>query len=138
MNPGFIQIGSFILYPANKDDRRIIYEYNDYDNDFSIQYFIIVGVEPIGLHAHDSKEENFIITKGSGYVLTQLSHKGQFVYRNQGFIRTNLRTGSLMRIIPNDAHTFYLLPGSEMMCHSSKAFNPNKPDIASCNWLRIK
>jgi len=132
-----MNVGSRVLILVHFDHRRTIYENNDVANNSSIQGFKIFGTSPLGLHAHARKTEYFHILRGGGIILLQLSHNGQPVHSEDKPEKRKLRPGSSIFVPKNMAHTFYLELGTEMICFSSKAFDPNDMDMVSCPWLKL-
>jgi mannose-6-phosphate isomerase-like protein (cupin superfamily) len=108
---------------VHEDARRAISEFNTEDWDFSIQQFKIKEKIPLGNHYHAKKDEIFVILKGSGQVTTQ---KREVPESRETF---DLKTGSVVYVPKNMAHTFVLEPESEMICFSTKAFD--KDDMYS-------
>jgi len=106
---------------VHEDARRTIREYNA--PGFSIQFFEVKASDvPLGKHAH-AKSETFTILKGSGFVLTCPVDKAG---NPTGEIKKKtLGAGSVVHVEPFMAHTFYLVPGSQMHNYSSKPFDQN-------------
>ncbi len=120
-----------VIY-AHEDERRKIEECNA--DGFSVQMFTVkVSDIPLGLHAHGKKSEVFTILEGDGEVLTcPVSPTG----KQTGEIeRIAVSAGSVVRIPPFVAHTFYLAPGSRMHCFSSAPFDPAAQDMIPCKFL---
>ena len=109
-----------VLTLAHEDTRRRIEEYNG--SDFSVQLFEIYTEIPLGNHYHKRKTETFIILVGGGRLLLQ--HMSGGVVEEKRLAR-----GDVIRMSPLVAHTFFLTPGSQMVCYSSVPFDPNDMDM---------
>lgn len=117
---------------VHSDERRRISEFNG--SNCSVQKFLIFSDNlPLGRHFHRNKAETFVILKGGGVVLLcDTDHEGN----RFGEVRHHdLYQHSVIVIEPRTAHTFYLTPGTEMLCHSSTPFDPDQPDMYVTNWL---
>ncbi len=115
---------------VHADARRAISEFNSPTGGFSIQSFIVTADElPLGNHFHNDKEETFVILEGGGKVLlAQVNEDGQPIQ----IAIYSLEAGSVVKVCPRTAHTFFLKPGSRMICFSSKAFDENNKDMIPC------
>jgi mannose-6-phosphate isomerase-like protein (cupin superfamily) len=102
---------------VHEDARRAISEFNTDDWGFSVQQFRIKEKIPLGNHYHKRKDEIFVILKGSGHVILQK------VGESKVKETILLKTGSVIYVPKNMAHTFVLEPDSEMICFSTKAFD---------------
>ncbi len=107
--------------PSKPDPRRDIREFNG--EQFAVQLFEIKASDlPLGKHAHAKKFEVFTILEGGGLLLTcRVDGKGNQLRELENH---NLVAGSVVRLEPYTAHTFYLAPGSKMHCYSSAPFDP--------------
>lgn len=118
---------------ASTDDRRDIWELNSPELGFSIQYFVIKARIPLGKHAHTDKSEVFKVITGSGKLLTCPVSKDE---KQAGKTAVELlHDGSVIYIPPHLAHTFYLEPGTTMICFSSSRFDPKNMDFTPYPWL---
>ena len=113
---------------VHKDARRAIYEMNF--EDCSIQGFAIKDRLALGKHAHRVKTEVFKIVAGEGVVLTvPLKDAGEMC----GVPTTTpIKAGDIVHIKPLTGHTFYLKPGSKMICFSSEPFDEANQDFLPC------
>lgn len=106
---------------VHEDARRAIHECNAPDAGFSVQRFMIKERLALGKHAHARKSETFVIIRGSGIVLTSpVRADGRAILP---VARDEISSGSVVYVGPHLAHTFYLTPGSEMICFSSAPFD---------------
>ena len=115
----------------HEDARRAIYEFNSNDG-FSIQYFHVYNcLDPLGKHAHAKKSETFTIITGGGHVIIcPVDAKGNQL----GEVECKeVKKGSIIHIPPYIAHTFYLLPETEMHAVSSMGFD--ETDFIKTPWL---
>jgi dTDP-4-dehydrorhamnose 3,5-epimerase-like enzyme len=116
---------------AHKDPRRAIYEFGLGEMG-SLQYIIVspnAGKNVIlGQHYHTTMEaEVFIIMKGGGVLYTQLlNEQGNPV---AGKTERLLGTGDRVVILPLMAHTFALLPDTEISILRSRPWDPQNPDL---------
>lgn len=114
--------------PRMNDERREIHELNNPWGNWSIQAFRIKADNlPLGNHFHERKTEVFIIL--SGKVEKLIFARGKDLSGRKEL--TDLGPGTLIVIPPGWAHTFYMTPGSEMLCFSDAAFDPNNMDMFS-------
>lgn len=112
-----------LVVPVHEDARRIISGCNANEVDFSIQRFVIKKEGPLGNHYHKEKDEVFVIVKGSGRVILQhvdFNNLDNYTDAKIFF----LKEGSVVYVSPYTAHTFMLRSGSEMICFSTRVFNP--------------
>jgi oxalate decarboxylase/phosphoglucose isomerase-like protein (cupin superfamily) len=125
-----LQTGTITL--AHQDDRRAVSEFNG--QDMSIQVFEVFASDlPLGRHFHRRKRETFLIQEGSGEVLLcEADTDGNSVGQPK---TVKLESGSVVVVDPMMAHTFYLAPGTKMVCFSSAPFNPDDMDLNATNWL---
>lgn len=123
---------------AHSDHRRTIFEANCPEEGFSLQGFDVKFRLPLGKHFHEGKHETFKILAGSGFV---------FLYRIDYFSeqidpakiqRLQLTAGSVVHVPPMTAHTFYLEPGSRMICFSTEAFDEKNKDMCAFSELEEK
>lgn len=115
---------------AHSDTRRAISEWNGPDR--SVQGFEIFNCpDPLGKHFHRNKEEVFIITEGGGTLL--LCNVDKDGNRGGDVSEVILTEGSVVVIKPFTAHTFYLEPGTKMLCYSTAPFDPS--DMPPTPWL---
>jgi hypothetical protein len=115
---------------AHEDERRALNEFNS--NDFRVQIFEFKDSErPGGKHAHAKFFEVFTILKGGGFVLTcQVDASGK---QMSPIKRHNLAVGSVARMEPFTAHTFYLKRGTKLHCYASAAYDPT--DFIKADFL---
>lgn len=118
---------------AHEDYRRIIRDYTDPNNKYSIQHFLIKESIPLGNHFHKRKFEIFKIIEGIGTLFTaKITRKDH----NIGLMQKLLLTpGDVVKIPPYFAHTFVLNAGSKMICYSSKPFDQANTDMAPCRLI---
>jgi len=120
-----MKIESGQLKLVHGDIRRSIFEYNG--EDFSIQKFDIHQECSLGDHFHRNKSETFVLIEGAGFVLFKpLNSDGVSSDEVQ---RHELFPGSVFRLPPLTAHTFFLKAGSKMVCYSSAKFDSNNTDM---------
>jgi dTDP-4-dehydrorhamnose 3,5-epimerase-like enzyme len=103
------------------DARRSISEATD-DASFSVQVFeVFDGTKPLGNHYHpEGKTETFILFKGGGKVFSYaVDTAGQKVGE---VVEHSLIAPAVIHIPPWNVHTFYLDPGSTLLCFSSREF----------------
>lgn len=105
--------------PKMDDDRRTIHEDDREEDRCSIGAFLIKqsGL-PLGNHYHDWKTEVFIILSGEGDLITADRNGEHRRERPVG-------PGDVVVMPPGVAHTFFLIPGSEMLCYSTERFDPS-------------
>lgn len=117
---------------VHADERRVISEFNG--TDMSVQAFEVFASDlPLGKHFHRRKREVFIIQEGTGQVLlAPVDIDGNCAGAVE---KISLQNGTVIVIDPWMAHTFYLEPGTKMVCVSSAPFNPDDMDMSPANWL---
>jgi oxalate decarboxylase/phosphoglucose isomerase-like protein (cupin superfamily) len=111
------------LEVVSEDKRRIIKESSD-NKSFSVQHFVVSADSlPLGNHYHpEGKTETFVILKGGGKVLIYpVNQNGEKI---GDVVEHRLQAMTVIHIPPYNVHTFYLTPGSEMVCASSREFRP--------------
>jgi dTDP-4-dehydrorhamnose 3,5-epimerase-like enzyme len=110
-----------ILKRVHEDDRRVIFEF-DKGSNFSVQLFQVKATDlPLGKHAHGKKTETFTLIAGNGYVLIcRVDEAGNQIGTVE---RHELTGGSVVRVEPLEAHTFYLAPKSVLHNYSSTPFD---------------
>lgn len=115
---------------ANSDhNRRTIFEVNCPIEGFSLQGFDVKARLPLGKHFHEKKHETFKILAGGGIVfLYPVSYIGEQIDPAK-IQRLQLTAGSVVHMPPMTAHTFYLEPGSRMVCFSTAAFDEENKDM---------
>ncbi len=132
--PASVTVGvegvSVVLPRVSADARRSIYE-TPYQSGV-LQFFHIHGANlPLGKHYHREKTEVFTIVTGGGQLcLCTVDAAG---VQSGEIVIMALRPASVVPIVPHVAHTFYLEPGSEMLCVSSLPFDAD--DMPGTPWL---
>jgi hypothetical protein len=77
--------------------------------------------KPLGLHAHADKTEIFTIIEGGGTLLACLvNSSGQPLEERKVY---GVSPETVIKIPPFTAHTFYLRPGTKLVCCSSAPFD---------------
>lgn len=106
--------------PKMDDERRTIHEEDDEGAGTSTQAFLVKsGGLPLGNHSHNNKVEVFFLLCGEVERLITLSlgeEKKEF---------SHIPSGSMIVMPPGVVHTFFLSPGSRMLCYASERFDPN-------------
>lgn len=111
---------------VHQDERRAISECNLPSG--SIKGFRVTSDKlPLGNHYHMRTTEVFLITEGTGTVVSQLVDKegkpiGDIEY-------TTVKEGDVVQVEPYTAHTFFLSPGSKMICMADQPFDQNDQDM---------
>ncbi|MDP3935056.1 MAG: hypothetical protein Q8Q46_02495, partial [Candidatus Giovannonibacteria bacterium] len=112
-------------------------EFNAPEYGFSVQKTEVLATNlPIAVHAHARKSETFVIIKGGGFVLAAKVDKTGKLLENPK--KTLLKIDSVVYFPPLAGHTFYLNPGSKMICYSSEPYDEKNPDFISCPDLVMK
>jgi mannose-6-phosphate isomerase-like protein (cupin superfamily) len=110
---------------VHRDERREILECNLPEG--SIKKFLVLSDKvPLGNHYHKLTTEVFMIVKGAGTIITQETTEG---VPNGKPSRTLVKEGDVIHITPYTAHTFCLVPGSEMICFADRPFDPVNQDM---------
>jgi len=108
--------------PKMDDDRRSIHEEDDEAAGTSTQAFLVkMNGLPLGNHFHTKKIEMFYILEGEVEHLITADPASS----NTTNDRANIPAGSLIVMPPGVAHTFFLTPGSRMICYASERFDPD-------------
>lgn len=122
---------------AHSDHRRTIFEVN-FSGGFSLQGFDIKMRLAFGKHFHERKHETFKILSGTGIVfLYPVDFAGEKIDPSKTK-RIELTAGSVVYVPPGTAHTFYLEPGSRMVCFSTAPFSQEDPDMVGFPELEEK
>ena len=102
------------------DDRRTIHEEDNLDAQSSTQAFLVkAGGLPLGNHYHAKKTEIFFVIEGSVERLITASDGGTGPTEEFSL----LQAGTMIVMPPGVAHTFFLSPGSKMICYATERFN---------------
>lgn len=103
------------------DERRTIHEEDNESNQSSTQAFLTkAGNVPLGNHFHRDKTEVFFILSG-GVERLVTSDEGR--QQHQEFHDYDIPVGSMIVMPPRVACTFFLKPGSEMICYATERFD---------------
>ena len=105
--------------PKMDDERRTIHEEDDEVTGTSTQAFLIkTGGLPLGNHYHTNKVEAFFVISGEVERLITKDVEGEIKTESE-----HIPAGSMIIIPPGLAHTFFLSPGSQMLCYASERFD---------------
>lgn len=122
-----------IADPLQDDNRRELHELNNKEEGWSVQAFLMkAGIkdQPVGKHYHEKKVEVFLMLEGRVEELLT-AHKTA----KEVAVAANLGPGTLIVIPKLVAHTFYMEPGSRMLCYSSRAFDSKDKDMVAVPGL---